>query len=217
MTPEEFADRIREDNRTALSRLGSSKALYADTGGDIERETVLRATAEAERAAAETYEQWAESEAQRASEASEDGEAAETFAAVAEEERDHYALVSDLLGEDVEVSEVPAIQQYLREREDTLERAGGFLGRTLAAEKSKDQLVGFFVGQADPKTTRKIREMNADLDGQLDRALALLDTLCDDEDDWDRAAEAAGGAIQAAYEEYTERLEGMGVNPKPVC
>ena len=29
--------------------------------------------------------------------------------------------------------------------------------------------------------------------------------------------EAASGAIQAAYDEYTERLESMGVNPKPVC
>ena len=29
--------------------------------------------------------------------------------------------------------------------------------------------------------------------------------------------EAAAVAVQAAYEEYTERLESMGVNPKPVC
>jgi hypothetical protein len=215
MTPEEFADRVREANRTALSRLGSSKALYADTGGDIERETVLRATAAAERAAAETYESWAESEAQRASEAS--GAAAEAFAAVAEEERGHYDLVSDLIDEDVAAEEAPAIQRYLRERETTVERAGGFLGRTLAAEKSKDQLVGFFVGQADPSTTRKIREMNGDLGGQLERALALLESVCEDDADWEAAGDAADGAIQAAYEEYTERLEGMGVNPKPVC
>ena len=208
MTSEEFADRIREDNRTALSRLGSSKALYADTGGEIERDTVLRATAQAERAAWETYESWSESD---------DAEAAEAFADTAAEERTHYETVADLLGEDVEVSEVPAIQRFLREREDTVSRAGGFLGRTLAAEKSKDQLVGFFVGQADPSTTSEIREMNADLDDQRDRALALLDAVCEDDDDWDRAAEAASGAIQAAYEEYTDRLEGMGVNPKPVC
>ncbi|MWG34856.1 rubrerythrin family protein [Halomarina oriensis] len=208
MTTEEFADRIREDNRTALSRLGSSKALYADTGGDIERDTVLRATAEAERAAWETYEGWGEDE---------DGDAGETFAAVAEEEQEHYELVSELLGEDVTVSEVPAIQQFLREQESTVERAGGFLGRTLAAERSKDQLVGFFVGQADPTTTGKIREMNSDLEGQLDRALSLLDSCCERDEDWDRAADAASGAIQAAYEEYTDRLEGMGVNPKPVC
>ena len=208
MTADDFADRIREDNRTALSRLGSSKALYADTGGDIERDTVLRATAEAERAAWETYDSWAESE---------DGEAADAFAGTAAEEQEHYETVADLLGEDVEVSEVPAIQQYLREHEDTVARAGGFLGRTLAAEKSKDQLVGFFVGQADPSTTREIRAMNEDLDEQLDRALALLDSVCESEDDWNRAAEAASGAIRAAYEEYTDRLEGMGVNPKPVC
>lgn len=208
MTPEQFADRIREDNRTALSRLGSSKALYADTGGDIERDAVLRATAQAERAAWETYESWSEAE---------DGEAAEAFADTAAEEEAHYRTVADLLGEEVEVNEVPAIQRFLREREDTVARAGGFLGRTLAAETSKDQLVGFFVGQADPSTTSEIREMNADLDDQRDRALALLDAVCESDDDWDRAAEAASDAIQAAYEEYTDRLEGMGVNPKPVC
>jgi hypothetical protein len=79
-------------------------------------------------------------------------------------------------------------------------------------------MTGFFVGQADPSTSQLFRGMGDDLDAQLERATELLAAECgDDEECWERAADAATGAIQAAYEEYTERLEGMGVNPKPVC
>jgi hypothetical protein len=60
--------------------------------------------------------------------------------------------------------------------------------------------------------------MGTDLDAQLERATTLLETECgDDEACWDRALGAAAGAIEAAYGEYTESLESMGVNPKPVC
>ncbi|PSQ14952.1 rubrerythrin family protein, partial [Halobacteriales archaeon QS_7_69_60] len=49
-------------------------------------------------------------------------------------------------------------------------------------------------------------------------ATELLAARCGDDDErWEQAREAASGAIQAAYDEYTERLESMGVNPKPVC
>ncbi|WP_254542910.1 rubrerythrin family protein [Halomarina pelagica] len=208
MTAEDFLDRVRTENRTALSRLGSSKALYADTGGDIDTEPVLRAAATAEHAARETFEAWADEE---------DGEAGEAFRATAEEEREHYETVVSKLDEDPDLDETPAIQAYLRDLDDTLDRAGGFVGRTLAAEKSKEQLVGFFVGQADPKSSQTFREMGDDLDAQLERGVSLLDSLCESEADWDRALDAASGAIQAAYEEYTERLNEMGVNPKPVC
>ncbi|MFB6217638.1 MAG: rubrerythrin family protein [Halobacteriaceae archaeon] len=207
MTPDEFIEAVRSDNETALSRLGSSKSLYADTGGEMEPEAVLRAAADAEHAAAETFAAWADDE---------DGQAAAAFRTAAEEEQDHYdTVVAELDGH--EPGEVPAIQTYLRDREGTVERAGGFLGRTLAAEKSKSQLAGFFVGQADPATADLFRDLGDDLDAQRERALDLLGAACDGEEDWERAREAAGGAIQAAYEEYTERLESMGVNPKPVC
>lgn len=41
MDPNELVEVVREDNHTALSRLGSAKALYADTGGDMDAEPVL--------------------------------------------------------------------------------------------------------------------------------------------------------------------------------
>ncbi|WP_435196964.1 rubrerythrin family protein [Natronomonas sp. EA1] len=208
MDADSLLEAVREDNRTALSRLGSSKSLYADTKGEMDADTVLTAAADAEFAAAETFAQWADAEPVE--------DVAAAFDESAAEERDHYDRVAAKL-DDHDPGDISAIQAYLRGCDTTLERLGGFLGRTLAAEKSKEQLVGFFVGQADPKTSQLFRELGADLDDQLERVSALLEAHCDDERDWETAKTAAGAAIQAAYDEYTERLEGMGVNPKPVC
>ena len=207
MNADEFIETVRSDNETALSRLGSSKSLYADTGGNMDPEEVLAAAATAEHHAAETYEAWA---------ASERGDAAEAFAETAREERSHYDAVAGEL-DDHEPGETPAIQAFLRDLDGTVERLGGFVGRTLAAERSKTQVTGFFVGNADPQTADLFRSMDDDLEAQLRRAKARLEAACDDDAAWDRAREAAQGAIEAAYEEYTERLKSMGVNPKPVC
>jgi rubrerythrin len=209
MTPEEFVEAVRSENATALSRLGSSKSLYADTMGEMEPETVLAAAADAEHHAAATYDAWAED--------SDDGEVADAFAETAETERDHYETVAGELDDHEPGDEAPAIHEYLRGLDDAVERLGGFVGRTLAAEKSKEQLTGFFTGQADPQTASLFRGMDDDLAAQLERATALLDERCEDGSDRERAREAASGAIETAYEEYTERLEEMGVNPKPVC
>ncbi|ACV12526.1 conserved hypothetical protein [Halorhabdus utahensis DSM 12940] len=209
MNAEQFSHQIRDDNDTALSRLGSSKALYADTAGDMDDETVLSAAADAEHHAAVTYEQWAADEG--------NDEAADAFEETAAEERDHYERVAGKL-DDHEPSEgVPAIQDYLRGLDGTVERLGGFVGRTIAAEKSKEQFTGYFVGEADPQTAQLFRDVGGDLDPQLERAGELLESVCESDDDWEQAAEAASAAIQTAYDAYTESLESMGVNPKPVC
>ena len=208
MDSDAFIDAVRHDNETALSRLGSSKSLFADTDGEMEPEAVLAAAATAEHHAAETYASWAETET---------GAVADAFAETAREERDHYDTVAGELDAH-EPGETPAIQAYLRALDGTVERLGGFVGRTLAAERSKTQVTGFFVGDADPQTARLFRAMGDDLDAQLARASERLDHACGDDDAaWERAREAAAGAIEAAYEEYTDRLESMGVNPKPVC
>jgi rubrerythrin len=207
MDSDELIETVRNENETALSRLGSSKSLYADTEGEMEATEVLAAAATAEYHAAETYETWAETES---------GDTAEAFAETAREERAHYETVAgELDGHDP--GEVPAIQSYLRDLDGAVERLGGFIGRTLAAEKSKTQITGFFVGDADPQTAELFRSMNDDLDAQLARAGERLEVECESKADWKRAREAATGAIQAAYDAYTDQLESMGVNPKPVC
>jgi predicted NBD/HSP70 family sugar kinase len=210
MTPEEFADSVRENNDTTLSRLGSSKSLYAATGGEMDADAVLAAAADAEHHARETLRAWADDE--------DDPAAREVFAETADEEADHYeTAVAELDGSHNPAGEVPAIQAYLRDRHDTVERVGALVGRALAADQSKRQLAGFFVGQAAPGTADTFRDLRGDVEDQRDRALAILGELCDDDADWARAREAATGAIQAAYDEYVEQLESMGVNPKPVC
>ncbi|WP_232703309.1 rubrerythrin family protein [Halobacterium wangiae] len=209
MNPDEFLDAVRDDNETALSRLGSSKSLYAATGGEMDADHVLRAAADAEFAAARTFESWADTE--------DHAEAREAFETTADEEDDHYESVLAELGEYDPDGEPSAMQAHLRGLDSTVERAGGLLGRVLATGKSKEQLTGFFVGQADPQTAQLFRELKGDLGDQRERALELLDAVCADDADWDAAKAAADGAIQAAYDEYVDQLESMGVNPKPVC
>ena len=209
MDPSQFVDNVREDNRTALSRLGSSKSLYADTAGEMESAPVLRAAADSEFHARETFAEWADGEDNDAAE--------EAFATTADEEGDHYGQVTGQLDGDHEPDETPAIHEYLRGIDGTAGRAGAFVGRTIAAEKSKEQLVGFFVGQADTSGAELFRDLGDDVDAQLERGRELLGEVCETDDEWARAGEAAGDAIQTAYDEYTEQLESMGVNPKPVC
>lgn len=210
MDATDIVDAVATDAQTELSRLGSSKALYAATAGEMDTREVLSATADAERAARDTYEQWAETD--------DHPDVRAAFGAIAAEEDDHYRTVLELLDGDHEPpADPPALHRHLRELDGSLERVGGFVGRTLASEKTKDQVIGFFVGEADPQTASTFREFRDDLDGQLDRALDLLDTLCEDEGDWDRARHHATEAIQIAYGEYVDALESMGVNPKPVC
>lgn len=208
VTPEEFAKEIETRNRTALSRLGSSKALFAATVGEMDVETVLRAAADAEYHAATTYRAWADDA---------DAEAGSVWTATADEEVEHYELVVAELDSDHEPGPVPAMQTVMRNETTTVRRAGAFLGRTLAADRSKSQFTGFFVGQAKPGVASLFRELGADLDDQRDRALSLLAACCTETTDWEQAGEAADDTIQAAYDEYTETLEGMGVDPKPVC
>ncbi|MGB9964334.1 rubrerythrin family protein [Halobacterium hubeiense] len=209
MTPDEFLDAVRDDNETALSRLGSSKSLYAATGGEMDAGPVLEAAADAEHVAAQTFRAWADDEPHE--------EAADVFDTTASEEDDHTDAVLAELDDYQPADDATGMQASLRGLDDTVERAGALVGRVLATEKSKEQLTGFFVGQADPQTASLFRDLNDDLDDQRDRALALLETVCETDDDWQTAKDAADEAIQAAYDEYTEQLEAMGVNPKPVC
>ena len=209
---DDFIESVQTENKTALSRLGSSKALYAETEGNIEAETVLQAAAIAEDAARETFETWAAAEANAA--------ATTLFGDLAEQEADHYETVAaklDSLPQAADAEEPPAIQSTLRSFDSTVERAGGLVGRCLVAKRSKEQYTGYFVGDADPRTASVFRDLGGDVDDQLDRAAELVEEVCESDDDHEAALSAASEAIQDAYDEYTESLESMGVNPKPVC
>jgi hypothetical protein len=203
MDGQTLLERLRSDHETELSRLSSSKALYALTGGELSADGVRSAVAADAAAAATTFEAWADDEADEA--------AAARFAAAAETAADHEAVGDDAAGRGY------PIYDDLDALEGTPARAGGLLGRSLLASETLGQAVGFFVGDADPQSADEFRGVRRETESVRDDAVALLDEVCDDEDDWDAAATAGGAVVEAAYDFYVETLESMGVKPKNVC
>ena len=204
MTPADLPTAIREARKTELSRLGSSKALYADTNGEMESDAVLAAAADTAHHAAETIAGWTDEDV--------DG----TFAAAAARERERYEAIAAELS-DHEVGETPALVESLAGLETTAERLGGLVGWTLVSETKASQFSGFFTGPADPSTASLFREFGDEYESLRDDLLDALEEVCADDADWERAETAATDAVGAAYDEYVERLEAQGVNPKPVC
>jgi hypothetical protein len=203
MTAADLVDAVRDDQQTELSRLGSSKTLYADTRGEMEPAAVHAAAAARERAARDTFEAWAEDS---------EGDAADLFADAAAGAGDRLAAL------DTE----PADRAYhmhdtLDDLETTVERLGGLVGWTLVDKKVKEQLTGFFTGQADPQTASTYRSAGGDVEALREDAADLLDTTCEDDADWDAGEAAAIDVVAAAYDDYVETLEELGVNPKNVC
>lgn len=207
MTADDLLEAVRDDQKTELSRLGNSKSLYADTEGDMNEESVLTALADHFHAASETLESWADGA---------DGDAADVFAAAAETVSGVYDGIASELG-DHDPGETPAVVEYLNGLEGTDGLLGGYVGWLLAIEKKVGQAVGFFVGQAAPGAADTFRGVRDDLNDAIDEAVAALGDVCADEDDWTLAETAAVETVVAAYDDYFETLESLGVNPKPVC
>lgn len=210
MDSSEFIDRVRADNETALDRLGSEKALVATTRAALDRETVLETAAEAEARAAATFETWADDEA--------DDEARAAFSETADRERDHYERVSALGEVDAEAPAPDGLHERLRGLDDTAARVGaGLVARPLVASRSLLQVINFFVNEGDNTAAETFRDLRTETDEQVEAGAALLDTICESDADWERAAVAAGEAIDAAYAEYADSLDALGIDPKPVC
>ncbi|MFB6268358.1 MAG: rubrerythrin family protein [Halobacterium sp.] len=208
MDAADFRARVETQRQTELDRLGSSKRLVALTAAQLDDETVLRTAAASEAAAADLFADWADDAT---------GAAAETFAAFAEHERDHYErVVAELDDGDVE-AESGALHDYLWGLDSTVERAGGVVGRGLVASRTLTQFVGYFVNQANEQRADLFRELKTETQADTETAVGLLADAAEDDDDWERARDAATGAVDAAYDEYVDALESMGVNAKSVC
>lgn len=199
-----FVERIESDQQTELSRLGSSKSLYADTVGEMEPETVLTAAADAAAHARETFDLWAEESE------------LELFAGASSRLTDQYDAIVSELG-DHEQGEPPAVTEHLRAAEGTPERLGATVGWSLVTERKSTQSSGFFTGQAKPQTASTFRGFGDDYDAIRADALDALESVCDSDEEWERATTAATAVVQASYDEYFETLEELGMNPKPVC
>lgn len=211
MDGETLVAEVRDARHTELHRLGSEKALIAETDADLSTEAVLRAAATAEARAAETFDGWADDEP--------DGATRTVFAAVADRERDHRDRVLAELEDasDLEIA-ADALHDHLRGVEGTPERVGaGLVGRPLASERTLLQVVNFFVNEADSSRAELFRDLRADTQDLVEEGAALLDDVCEGADDVDAAHAAATTTVDVAYRQYADSLESMGLDPKPVC
>jgi len=206
----EFRDAVEEEKQTELERLGSNKLLVALTDAELTTERVLRAAADSENAAHNTFAAWAEDEPDEA--------ARVAFEEAAEREREHRERVLDELEQSYEPADGGSLHEYLRGREGAVQRlAAGFVGRGLVADRTHKQVVSFFENEADSSRAELFRELRKETEASLDRGLELLEDHCEDEDDWEDARAVTEYTIQVAYDDYADALQGMGVDPKPVC
>ncbi|MFB6303708.1 MAG: transcription antitermination protein [Haloferacaceae archaeon] len=203
MDGQSLADRLRDERETELSRLGSSKAMYAITDGDMDAAGVRAAAADETHLAARTFDAWAADE--------DHAHAAEVFTDAAERAHDAHEKV---VPEDHNHADSLPVYSHLDGVEGTVDRAAALLARTLVAGKTFEQMVGFFVGNADPSTADTFRDLVSDVEAEREEAIDLLDDL---EGDPDEAYEAADAVVAVAYEDYVETLESMGIKPKNVC
>jgi len=198
-----IVERVRESKATELDRLGSSKAVLALTGADLDTLTVLRAAAAGEARAAETFDDWAGNEADEA--------ARGHWKRVAEQEREHAERVASAAeGELTVESGTDALHEYLRELMETDERVGGFVGRCLVADATLLQLVNFFVNESEEAHAELFRELRAETADSLEAAESLVD-------EESVAVSAAEKAIAVSYDAYADSLSEIGIDAKPVC
>ncbi|NHN43517.1 rubrerythrin family protein [Halorubellus sp. JP-L1] len=213
MDTDAFLAEVRDANETALSRLGSSKSLYAFTGGELTASAVVAVSADVAHAAATALEAYG-------ADASSDA-AADAFGAFGALAAEHAASAPDL-ADDVGAREPHDAVDALAEYGDgsgasDAARLGAVVGYALVAKKLAEQSTGYFTGEADPQTASAFRSYGSDLEAKRDDVLDALADVVDGDDDHEAALDAASAVVQGAYEEYTASLEAMGVNPKPVC
>ncbi|WP_121742421.1 rubrerythrin family protein [Natronorubrum halophilum] len=210
MDAAEFRDSVEESMSDELERLGSSKLLVALTDADLTEKTVLRTVANSERAAMETFESWADDE--------EHTDARDAFADCYDQEREHYDRVVAFLADEYEAdADAGELHDRLRSLETTAARLGGLVGRSLIGERTHLQVVSFFVNEGDERRADVFRELRTETAAQGDRAAELLETVCKETEDWNRARTAAEEAIDAAYDAYADSMDDLGLDPKPIC
>lgn len=210
MDGDEFRETIASEKETQLSRLGSEKFLIAITDATLDADAILEATANSEYAAMTTYSQWAEDE--------EDDSAAAVFREVAAQEREHFERVTEHLPPEFEPADGGPMHEYLRGREDTVERAAaGLVGRGLVSDRTHLQIVGFYVNEPDEAMAELYRDFRRETAESTAAGLDLLEERCSGDEDWERARMVAEYVIEVAYDDFADAVRGMGLDPKPIC
>ncbi|MFW5935181.1 MAG: transcription antitermination protein [Halolamina sp.] len=206
MNADTFRDDLRAARDTELSRLSSSKAVYALTGGEMDGDAVRAGTARELAALEPIFDDWADGG---------DGDAAALFADATEFAAGYAGSFDGAVaagGADRHV-----VADALAGREGELERLAAAAAAFLVLDELAGQLVGFFVGDADRKSADEFRTFRTELAEYGDEAADLLAARCESEADEEAARDAGAAVVDGAYDWYVETLESMGVEPKNVC
>jgi len=204
-----LVERVRENRRTELERLGSDKVLLALTGANLETTAVLQAIGTRIATLETTLRAWTETE--------DDDTAREAFATAAESAREQSAAIATALDAPLEPAD-DELATYLRERETTVGRVGaGLVGSSLVLDRFALQVVNFFVNEADEHRANQFRDIRSTVDDRLATGEDCLDAVCATDEEWERASDAAEQVIRLAYDDYVASLDAMGLDPKPVC
>jgi len=201
-----LVERVQAENRTAISRLSSEKALLAATEATLTAEAVVSVIATTEGVLQDVFVDWAErADSQTVAQAFDD--AATSAGAHDETLRERVHPQGDGTG----IAQCPPV-------DDQVEAVGAYLvGNSLVLDGLLLNGINFFINEADERGADTVREIRAAVDDRLDAGTATLTDCCSTDADWDRAAAAAVTVIDDAYDEYVRRLEAMGIDPKPVC
>jgi hypothetical protein len=191
---------VEAEHADELSLLGSPDLLVALSGGDPDPAALLRAAADSEYAARETFREWADAAA--------DPALRETFAAVADQEADHFRRVRAAMADpdDHDAERAGPMHAYLRGREDPIQQvAGGMVGRTLVSLRTHERLIDFFDDADDRERAALFRDLRAETAACLDDGLATLDERAED-DDWAAAEAVAGYTVRLAADDLRDAL-----------
>ncbi|WP_340098913.1 hypothetical protein [Salinibaculum salinum] len=202
-------DSVRTGMETELDRLGSEKSLLAATEARLEPDPVLVTAAATLQTARDGLADWADDAT--------DETAAETLRTTTERLDEAVATVTaEMEGDGDEIAALDAPFLSLEATGDIERVAAGTIGLPLVLDRLFLQAVSFFVNEADSGRADLFRDLRAEADTMLATGTDALDELCTG-DDWDRAETSANAVIDAAYDDYAERLDAMGFDPKPIC
>lgn len=191
---------VEDATATERSRLGSDKALIAATGATLEADAVWHAVASREAGVASALGAWTDDADPAVA------DAFEWAGTAAADRRDRLDVTPDA---------PDALSTHLDTVVGTGERVGaGLVAVPLVLDRFYLQVVSFFINEADERSADVARELRSDA-GDLGLATDALASI--DDPGRERARDAAVAAIGVAYEEYANALDGMGLDPKPIC
>lgn len=201
---EPFAERLRAAAGTKLDRLSGDKVLLAATAATLEDDAVVGALRRTLAAASERSERWGETS---------DGEVAAALGTAAAAFRE----AEDDLDADGEAPDGPTLLA-LGDPDGPLARAGACC---VAAPPLVDGLalqgVSYFVNEADTAAADRCRAVRGTVRDGGESATETLAAVCDSGADREAVVDGAVGAVEATYDRYARTLDGMGLDPKPIC